>query len=153
LTWNKCFRVSLWIYRLVGLDRSQLRTAASPAPAGDKQTIMVADTLAMTRVVGGSEYFTFATPLHGSNIAHFSPDGEQFVLVLAKGNVVEDVNEFSLVLFDAANSFNLPKPDVPVQMSSSSNRDAIRNLRWLPDNDTPAYMPRTPTGGDECAET
>jgi dipeptidyl aminopeptidase/acylaminoacyl peptidase len=141
---SRCCRVSLIVGLLVCLDSAQLRTAASPAPVGEKHAITVADTIAMTRVVGGNEYFTFATPMHGSDIAHFSPDGKDFVFILAKGNLVQGVNNFSLVLFHAADSFNSPEPDVLVQMSSSSNRDAIRSLRWLPDSDTIVFLGETP---------
>ncbi len=128
---------------LVLFSSAQIRTAALPAPAGEKRAITVDDTIAMTRVVGGNEYVTFASPLHGS-VAHFSPDVKQFFFVLAKGNLSGQVNEFSLVLYHTADSFNSPKPDVLVQMSSSSNRDAIRSLRWLPDNDTIVFLGENP---------
>ena len=58
--------------------------------------------------------------------AHFSPDGVRFVIVVKKGNLEKNTNEFSLVGFRTADAFNSPKADVLLTMSSSSNR----SRRW-----------------------
>lgn len=103
-----------------------------------KQPIKVADSVAMTRL-GAPDYSAGSSP-----VAHFSPDGKRFVVVLRKGNLQQNTNEFSLLLYRAVDALNSSKPDVLVKMSSSSNRDAIAKVRWLLDNETLVFLGENP---------
>jgi dipeptidyl aminopeptidase/acylaminoacyl peptidase len=93
-----------------------------------RQSIAVEDAIAMTRL-GAGEYFA-GVPSKGL-VAHFSPDGKLFVVVLRKGNLDLNSNDFSLLLYHTADVFRSPKPDLLAKLSSSSNRNAITQLRWL----------------------
>ncbi len=75
--------------------------------------------------------------------AHFSPDGTQFAIVLKQGNLEHNTNQFSLVLYRTAEVLHSPKPNVLVTMSSSSNRSAIGNVRWIT-NTTLAFLGENP---------
>jgi dipeptidyl aminopeptidase/acylaminoacyl peptidase len=92
-----------------------------------KHAITVADMIEMTRL-GDPKYFS-GQSVEG-RVAQFSPDGKQFVILLRKGNVQKNANEYSLFLFHTAEALRTPKPDLLVTMASSSNRDAIHGIRW-----------------------
>jgi hypothetical protein len=79
-----------------------------------------------------------------THIAHFSPDGKRFVIVLRKGNLDQNANEFTLLLFNASEALHAARPEVLVRMSSSSNRDAISNVKWLEDNETLVFLGEGP---------
>lgn len=97
------------------------------------------DSIGMTRL---------ATDDFGANskgqVAHFSPDGKFFVVVLQRGNLEDDTNDFSLLLYQTADAFHAPKPKILLKMSSSSNRSAISQVRWLDDNDTLVFLGENP---------
>src|SRR4029077_10971705 len=76
----------------------------------------------------------------------FSPNGKHFVIILKKGNLGANTNEYSLVLFHTAEVFQSPQPDVLVSLPSSSNRTAIDSVRWLADSDTILFL------GERAAE-
>jgi dipeptidyl aminopeptidase/acylaminoacyl peptidase len=77
-------------------------------------------------------------------VAHFSPDGKRFVIVLKQGNVETNTNEFSLILFQTTDTLHSPQPDILVKMASNSNRDAIRKVRWLADNESIVFLGENP---------
>jgi dipeptidyl aminopeptidase/acylaminoacyl peptidase len=77
-------------------------------------------------------------------VAQFSPDGKQFVIVLRKGNLRKNTNEYSLVLYRTADVFHSPKPNLLVTMSSTSNRDAIGVVKWLANNETVVFLGENP---------
>ncbi|MGB7603293.1 MAG: hypothetical protein WBM24_23520 [Candidatus Sulfotelmatobacter sp.] len=77
-------------------------------------------------------------------VAKFSSNGEQFVIVLKRGNLRDNTNEYSLVLFETARAFHQPTPRTLVSMSSSSNRPAIHNVVWLNDNNTLLFLGEHP---------
>jgi len=110
---------------------------AQGKPTEEKRPVSVVDAIRMTRLADES-YFK-GGPSTG-RVAHFSPNGEQFVVLLRKGNLGENTNEYSLLLFQSRDVFRSPKPDLLLKMSSSSNRDAIKNVNWLEDNQTVAFI-------------
>lgn len=112
-------------------------------PEQQKRPITVADAVAMTTLEATDD------PFKQSPIALFSPDGKQFVVVVRTGNVQQDTNDFSILLYKTAEVWRSPKPDVLLKMSSSSIRDAITNIRWLPDNETLVFLGENP---DEKAQ-
>lgn len=95
----------------------------------------------MTRL--GNPSYTDGGPSDGI-VANFSPDGKRFVVVLKRGNLETNTNEYSLVLFQTAEVFQSPKPRVVVSLASSSNRPAIANVLWLEDNDTILFLGERP---------
>jgi len=113
-------------------------TAQSPAVATlAKRPVTVPDSIQMIRL--GDSNYTAGAPSKGL-VAKFSPDGKQFVVILKKGNLEANTNEYSLVLFQTAEAFQSPAPQVLVSLASSSNRPAIDNVLWLGDNDTILFL-------------
>ncbi len=106
-----------------------------------KRPISISDGITMTRWAGiGS----FSGGDSGGYVASFSPDGKRFALVLRKGNLEQNTNDFSLLLYQTADALQALKPEVLLKMSSSSERDAIRQIRWLADNDTLLFLGENP---------
>lgn len=66
-----------------------------------------------------------------NSMAIHSPDREHFVLVLARGNLVHNTNDYVMLLFGTKDLLSSPVPITLVQFSSSSNRPAIQNVKWL----------------------
>jgi hypothetical protein len=77
-------------------------------------------------------------------VAVFSPDGLRFLVVLKRGNIAANTNDFSLLLFDTDAVFRDPKPEILLTLSSSSNRPAISNVKWLNDNKTITFLGENP---------
>jgi len=103
-------------------------------PSPGKRPIRVADCVGMAKL-------ELVDNLSGApSIVQFSPDGEQFVVVLKKANIEADTNDFSLLLYRTADVFPTPKPDVLLRRSSSSYRAAITKVRWLGDNETLVFL-------------
>ncbi len=73
-------------------------------------------------------------------VAFYSPDRKKFVMVLKKGNLEQNTNDYSLLLWKTDDIFRTSSPEVLLVMSSSSNRAAIENLSWLPDNESIAFL-------------
>ena len=106
-----------------------------------KRAVTVADSIQMTGV--GDPDFASDGPTKGT-LAQFSPNGKQFVVVLKKGNLQDNTNEYSIVLFKTAEALRSPTPRLVVSMSSSSNRPAIQDVVWLNDNDTLLFLGERP---------
>ena len=123
---------------------SSTSTAQNASVAGSKKLpVTVADSIQMTRL--GDLSYTDGNPSKGI-VAKFSPDGKHFVVILKKGNLGANTNEYSLVLFQTAAEFQSPEPQVLVSLASSSNRPAIANVVWLDDNDTILFLGERPGG-------
>jgi len=65
--------------------------------------------------------------------AIFSPDHERFLVVLKKGNLERNTNEFSVLLYETAAALKAPAPRILLTMSTSSNHEAIRDIKWRQD--------------------
>jgi hypothetical protein len=100
----------------------------------------VVDSIEMTRVAGDTHYDS-APPY--PPLAYFSPDGSRFIVVLRKGNLQHNTNDYSMVMFETARAFDSPLPEMLAVMSSTSNRDAIQLVRWL-DNETITFLGENP---------
>ena len=104
--------------------------------------VTVADTISMTEVVNQG------LGLH--DFMQLSPDGEHFAVVVERGDVAADERIFSLLVFRATAVFDEPAETVAV-LSSSSNEDAIVDVRWL-DNDTLTFLGARLNGSSQvCA--
>jgi hypothetical protein len=100
----------------------------------------VVESIEMTRVAGDTHYDS--APPHPP-LAYFSPDGARFVVVLRKGNLQHNSNDYSMVMFETARAFDSPVPELLAVMSATSNRDAIQQVRWL-DNETITFLGENP---------
>ena len=124
------------------LATGSVSTAQSAAVAGlTKRPPTVADSIQMTRL--GDPLYTAGRSSKGI-VAKFSPDGKQFVVVLKKGNLENNTNEYSLVLFQTVEVFQSREPRILISLASSSNRPAINNVLWLDDNDTILFLGERP---------
>src|SRR3981189_1042313 len=95
---------------------SSTSTAQNASVAGSKKLpVTVADSIQMTRL--GDLSYTDGNPSKGI-VAKFSPDGKHFVVILKKGNLGANTNEYSLVLFQTAAVFQSPEPQVLVSLAS-----------------------------------
>jgi dipeptidyl aminopeptidase/acylaminoacyl peptidase len=74
----------------------------------------------------------------------FSPDGKRFALLVRKGNLQHNTNDYSLLLYRTAEALRTPPADSLLTMSSSSNRDAIFGVHWLADNETLVFLGENP---------
>lgn len=121
--------------------------AAAPvksAEDSDKRKVTVADAIGMT-VWADRTYFLGGAA--EDRVALFSPNGEHFIVAVRRGNLDNNTNEYSLLLFQTQDAFDKPKPDVLLTMASSSNHEAIENVRWLNDNETIVFL------GEKLGET
>lgn len=107
-----------------------LAALAGALPAASKRPITVADIIGMTRVAG-TPYFAYRPK---SGFASFSPDGKQFAIVLARGNVAENTNDYSLMLFRTADEFEAGPGKLLVKVSSASNQLGMFDLEWSGDS-------------------
>lgn len=115
--------------------------AQSTTPSVEKRRVTVGDAIQMTRL--GDTSYENGTPSNGI-VAKFSPDGKRFVVILRKGNLEANTNEYSMVLFQTAEVFHSPTPRLLISLASSSNRPAIDNVLWLDDNDTILFLGERP---------
>jgi dipeptidyl aminopeptidase/acylaminoacyl peptidase len=127
------------------LPFAAVRSSARSDIDSSRRPITVADGIEMTRL-GDNLYFS-GNPSHG-RVARFSPDGKRFVIVLRTGNLKENTNEFSMLLFETGKLVPPTTSNVLVKMASSSNRDAITEVRWLDDNATIVFLGENP--GEEA---
>ena len=149
-----CFKIlPMWMHWLLLLVGTCLtvhcnraycgnQPAENPLSSGQtKRPVTVADSIRMTRL-GDSIYSAGATSK--GITAKFSPDGKHFVVVLKKGNLESNTNEYSLVLFQTSEVLQAAEPRVLVSLFSASNRPAIDSVLWLTDNDTILFLGERP---------
>jgi hypothetical protein len=96
--------------------------------AAQKRRITVEETIRMT--VFPETTYT-AGDRSVSRFARFSPDGKEFGVITEKGHPETNDNEFSLLLFETKDAFHHPEPKTVLSMRSRSNRDAIKNVKWV----------------------
>jgi len=111
------------------------QTAIATLP---KKPVAVLDSIEMIRVADAAT--TTAVSPDQRLVAHFSPDGKQFVVVLRKGNLKKNTNEYSLVLFHTADALHSPQPRTIATFSSASNAPGIQDVRWLDDSTRVAFL-------------
>jgi dipeptidyl aminopeptidase/acylaminoacyl peptidase len=111
---------------------------------GGKRPVTVADSIEMT--IDGDPWYYRGSSLP-DRIAQFSPDGTKFVVVFRRGNLDHNTNDYSLLLWRTTEitPAELGKPpEVVLKMSSSSNREAIRDVTWLSDSERIAFLGEQP---------
>jgi dipeptidyl aminopeptidase/acylaminoacyl peptidase len=105
------------------------------------RSVTVADTIEM-REWADRNYGAGASS--AGRVGVFSPDRSHFLVVLRKGNLTSNTNEFSILLFETNAALQGAKPQSLITMSSSSNREGIKNVRWLGDNQTIVFLGENP---------
>ncbi len=157
VNWRLCasrrlLRVSVWLLMVCSTYGFCIRPTEESGPAvgtnqakaesaGVKRRVTVPDFIQMTRL--GDPQYTEGVPSKGL-VAKFSPDGKRFVVLLRKGNLETNTNEYSLILFETDEVLRSPNPHLLLSMASSSNRPAIQNVVWLDDSDTILFLGEHP---------
>ena len=100
-----------------------------------QRAVTVADAIEMTRP---------ADELRNQPIAHYSPDGKKLVVLLRKGSLRANTNQFTLVFWKTDDILTSPPADQSLTLSSSSNRDAIESVSWLDDSETLVFLGEHP---------
>jgi dipeptidyl aminopeptidase/acylaminoacyl peptidase len=75
-----------------------------------------------------------------SDIAHYSPDGKMFAIVMKKGNLRRNANDYSLLVFRTDKAIAGSGGKTIVVMSSTSNRPGITKVKWLVDGHTIMFL-------------
>lgn len=101
-----------------------------------RRGVTVADTIRMTTV---PEPQFAAQDASKNRVPVFSPDKKHFVIVVERGILETNEREFSLLLYQSEEIFRSPEPKVLVTLRSHSNRDAVRNVRWM-DSDRIVFL-------------
>ena len=105
------------------------------------RSVTVADCIGMNKL-GDPSYWMGGSSL--GHVAQFSPDGTKFVVVLRKGDIRSNTNEYSMLLWNTDEVFKSLAPRVLLRMSSSSNRPAISEVAWLEDNKSLMFLGEKP---------
>ena len=125
---------------LAGLLKPGDLCPAQKADNTKKVPVTVADAIRMTRIGGPlkATWYTGVGPTTG--FASFSPDGRRFAIVVSKGNLQTNANEYSLLLFRTVDAFGSPVPRKLVTFSSPTNEEGISDVNWLQDSDTILFL-------------
>lgn len=115
--------------------------ADKPVSSFGCRPVTVEDTIAMTQI-GDQSYLDGFT--RTGNVAYFSPDGTKFAFVTKKGDLKNDTVEYSLLVFKSDEVFSRPHAELVAKLASSSNREAITQLAWLPDNNSLVFIGEQP---------
>ncbi len=102
-----------------------------------KRPVSVADGIGMTRLAD-TRYIAGLSSK--GRVAQFSPDGRHFVVVLRKGNLEQNGNEYDMLLYRTNEALHSPLPRLLVAFLSTSNRPAITQVMWLADNGTILFL-------------
>jgi dipeptidyl aminopeptidase/acylaminoacyl peptidase len=135
--------VATWMLVLCtsAMQAQQISNGDIPSVGAAKRPVTVTDAVEMTKI-GEDEYLRLWD--NSGNVAHFSPDGSKFVFITQKGDLKRDVVAYSIWVFDTATAVKSPKPQLVAKLESSSNRPAVANVKWLPDNNTLAFLGEQP---------
>jgi dipeptidyl aminopeptidase/acylaminoacyl peptidase len=109
---------------LAGASGWVARAQSAPRP------VTVPDIIRMKRL--GDPLYLQGGPSKG-RVASFSPDGKRFIVPVVQGNLENNTNEYSLLLFETARIFEGRQPVTLLTLASSSNHPAIGAVRWLND--------------------
>lgn len=104
-----------------------------------RRDVSETDAITMRAISGPGASSNYGSTL-ARDFAVFSPDGSKFAITLKKGDLHNNTNRYSLLLYYTSQVFRSPKPVVLVSLSSSSNREAIKEVTWLADNNTILFL-------------
>lgn len=103
-----------------------------------------ADMIEMTRVAGSSYARSSYSGSLSADFAFYSPNRKRFAVVLKKGNLSRNTNDYSLFVFDIGHGLQAVERKRLVSFSSSSNHEAINQVTWLQDNETILFLGQRP---------
>jgi dipeptidyl aminopeptidase/acylaminoacyl peptidase len=115
--------------------------AQQPTRVPGKRPVTVIDAITMTRL-GLPDGILSGTVKNLAAI--FSPDRRRFLIVLKKGNLERNTNDYSILLYETAFALKSQPPVVLFTMSSSSNHEAIRDIKWTLDSRTFLFLGENP---------
>lgn len=118
-----------------GLAEAQVSGHCRPS----QRRVTVSDAIMMTRL-GVPSYMDDPS----SNVAQFSPDGRRFALVLKRGDIERNTNNYILEIFRTEDALSSKRPEAIVRMASNSNRDGIGRVKWLRDSHTLLFLGEKP---------
>src|SRR5260370_27962611 len=130
-------RTSRFTHHLMRLSLACLLVTATPisvravdqkqgeATQGGKRPVTVADAILMTKL-GDRIYYRGGEPKDG--VAQFSRDGKKFIVIVRRGNLDANANEYSLLLWSTSDALKSRPPEVVLTMASTSNREAIQSV-------------------------
>jgi len=131
--------------RKVALGLLLLASAPLWATKGKAPSVSIADCIGMTILVDPGYFLGLPS---SSRTATFSPDGKRFTVVLRKGDITRNLNVYSLLLFETEHP-TTPQNHLVLELTSSSNRDAISQIKWLSDNRTVAFVGNSGTSSTQ----
>lgn len=129
--WSISLSLQLWLAPVVAQEPQH------------KRAVTVEDAIRMVRIAGHLSNLSYQGALT-EDFAYFSPDRKQFVVILKKGNLERNTNDYSLLLFRTDEVFSSSTPKTLLTMSSNSNREAITDVVWLADNETILFRGENP---------
>jgi dipeptidyl aminopeptidase/acylaminoacyl peptidase len=124
-------------------DKQTNLSAARPRSTEKKRFMTQADSIRMSLIAGPNSDRSYANALT-REFATFSPDGKNFVVLLKRGNLANNTNEYSMLLFRTDQIPSGAQPKTLVKMAASSPREAINSVAWLSDNDTILFLGENP---------
>jgi dipeptidyl aminopeptidase/acylaminoacyl peptidase len=131
----------VWLLLLAVVAHACDARADERASPSESRRVTVPDMIQMTRWAD-REYFLGGEST--GRVGLFSPDHRHFIMVLKRGNIARNTVDYSLLLFRTSTVFRRPAPRVLLRMSSSSNRDAITQIKWLDDSQTIVFIGERP---------
>src|SRR5260370_5915226 len=127
----------LWIFPTQSVAQQRLAETSPKA----QRPVTVADAITMTKL-WNNDYYGAAT--RSEDVAQISPDGSKALVVVKRGNLEKNTNDYSLLLWKMGGIFHSAAPEKLLTMSSSSNREAIKNVKWFEDNKTVTFLGESP---------
>jgi len=118
------------------LVATSLRTASIPCLAGPP-AVGVVDSIEMSRVVALVEHFASD---RARRAILPSPGATHFALLLRRGNLSNNTNEFTLQIWSTSQASTKRAPDQSITLASSSNRPGIQDVKWLPQGETLFFL-------------
>jgi dipeptidyl aminopeptidase/acylaminoacyl peptidase len=114
--------------------------ASAPSVLG-LRPVKVSDAIEMTKLGDLDQYW--GSPF-SDRLAHFSPDGKNVVVVSRKGNLKSNTKDYSILLWRTDKLLDSRAPKVILTMSSSSNRQGIKDVKWQSDSETLEFLGEHP---------
>ena len=138
--------ISVWLQRaflLIVLAPTSLKVSGTQRVRADGpvRPVTIADAIRMTRLADPD--YVNGAPSRG-HVAQFSSDGRRFAIIVRRGNLEKNTNEYEMLLWRCDRIGDPQFPKRVLTMASSSNRPAIENVTWLADNRTIAFLGEQP---------
>jgi hypothetical protein len=138
--WESWFMIaiccSIWGSTMASCNQKDAYGSETPS----KRMVNIADSIRMTTI--DNPNYSLGT-WGRDDVASFSPDGKQFVVIVEKGNLERNTVDYSLLLFQTSRALSAAPPELLATLSSSSTRPAIESLTWL-DNGRVAFLGENP---------